>query len=131
MATIERRAFVKGATLGALAFTVGNSTVMLTARQARAGNVPFRLLKEAEADIIESIGDTLVQGARAAGVAHFVDHQVSVPPEEALLQARIFNVRPPFVSFYRAAITAKGLGPAKLMAQDAEISDAHWAFFKR
>jgi gluconate 2-dehydrogenase subunit 3-like protein len=106
MPTMERRAFMKGATLGALAFTVGGSTVMLTARQARARNVPFRLLKEAEADIIESIGDTLVQGARAAGVAHFVDQQVSVPPEEALLQARIFNVRPPFISFYRAAVTA-------------------------
>ena len=50
MATIERRAFMKGATLGALAFTVGGSTVMLTARQARARNVPFRLLKEAEAE---------------------------------------------------------------------------------
>jgi Gluconate 2-dehydrogenase subunit 3 len=106
MATIERRAFVKGATLGALAFTVGGSTVMLTARQARARNVPFRLLKEAEADIIESIGDTLVQGARAAGVAHFIDQQVSVPPGEALLEARPLNVRPPFINFYRAAIGA-------------------------
>ena len=106
MATIERRAFMKGATLGALAFTVGGSTVMLTAGEARARNVPFRLLKEAEADIIEAIGDTLVQGARSAGVAHFIDHQISVPAEEALLQARIFNVRPPFVNFYRAAVGA-------------------------
>jgi hypothetical protein len=114
MATIERRTFVKGATLGALAFTVGGSTVMLTARQARARNVPFRLLKEAEADIIESIGDTLVQGARAAGVAHFIDQQVSVPPEEALLQARILNVRPPFVNFYRTAVTAIDDGSKRL-----------------
>src|SRR5262245_38553852 len=106
MATIQRRAFMKGATLGALAFTVGGSTIMLTAREARARNFPFRLLKEAEADIIEAIGDTLVQGARAAGVAHFIDHQISVPAEEALLQARIFNVRPPFVNFYRAAVGA-------------------------
>src|SRR5215510_362532 len=106
MATIQRRAFMKGATLGALAFTVGGSTVMLTAGEARARNIPFRLLKQAEADIIEAIGDTLVQGARAAGVAHFIDHQISVPAEEALLQARIFNVRPPFVNFYRAAVGA-------------------------
>ena len=65
MADIERRAFVKGATLGALAFTVGGSTVMLTARQARAGNVPFRMLKENEAETIESMGETLVPGARS------------------------------------------------------------------
>ena len=104
MAIIERRAFIKGATLGALAFTVGGSTVMLTAGEARARNVPFRLLKDAEAEIIEAMGETLVQGARAAGVAHFIDHQISVPAEEALLQARIMNVRPPFANFYRAAV---------------------------
>ena len=29
-----------------------------------------------------------------------------MPPEQALLQARILNVRPPFANFYRAAIGA-------------------------
>ena len=106
MADIERRAFVKGATLGALAFTVGGSTVMLTTRQARAGNVPFRMLKENEAETIESMGETLVPGASTAGIAHFIDQQISCPPEEALLQARIFNVKPPFANFYRAAVKA-------------------------
>ena len=106
MADIQRRAFVKGATLGALAFTVGGSTVMLTARQARAGNVPFRLLKENEAETIESMGETLVPGARAAGIAHFVDQQIAVPPEQALLQLRILNAKPPFANFYRAAVRA-------------------------
>src|SRR5437868_12179114 len=91
MADIERRAFVKGATLGALAFTVGGSTVMLTAAQARAGNVPFRLLNGAEGETIEAIGETLVTGARSAGIAHFIDQQTAAPPEEALLQARIAN----------------------------------------
>ena len=106
MADIERRALVKGAALGALAFTVGGTTVMLTAGQARARNVPFRMLKENEADAIAALGETLVPGARNAGIAHFIDHQISVPPEEALLQARILHVRPPFVNFYRAAIGA-------------------------
>jgi hypothetical protein len=106
MADIERRAFVKGAALGALAFTVGGSTVMLTAQQARAGNVPFRLLKENEAETIESMGETLVPGARTAGIAHFIDQQIAAPPDEALLQARILNVRPPFANFYRAAVKA-------------------------
>jgi hypothetical protein len=106
MADIERRAFVKGATLGALAFTVSGSTVMMTARQARAVNVPFRMLKENEAETIESMGETLVPGARSAGIAHFIDQQISVPPEQALLQARILNVKPPFANFYRAAVRA-------------------------
>jgi hypothetical protein len=103
---IDRRNFMRGAAIGALAFTVGGAKVLLTAREARAQGVPFRLLKPEEAETIEALGETLVPGARAAGVAHFIDHQISVPPEEALLEARILNVRPPYANFYRAAVGA-------------------------
>jgi hypothetical protein len=106
MDAIERRAFMKGAGMGALAFTVGGAEVLLTPSEARARSVPFRLLKESEAETIAALGETLVPGARQAGVAHFVDHQLSVPAGQALLEARILNVRPPFVNFYRAAIGA-------------------------
>jgi hypothetical protein len=103
---MQRRAFVKGAALGTLAFTVGGAEILLTPGAARARGVPFRLLKANEAETIEALGETLVPGARAAGIAHFIDHQVSVPAEEALLEARIMNVRPPYVNFYRAAVGA-------------------------
>jgi hypothetical protein len=106
MNQIERRGFMKGAAIGALTFTVGGAEVMLTARQARAQSVPFRLLDAREAELIEAVGETLVPGARRAGIAHFIDHQLSVPPEDALLEARIVNIRPPYVNFYRAAIGA-------------------------
>ena len=98
----DRRQFM----IGALAFTVGGAQVLLTAREANAQGVPFRTLNAAEAETIESLGETLVPGARAAGVAHFIDHQVSLPAEEALLEARILNVRPPYLNFYRAAVGA-------------------------
>jgi hypothetical protein len=106
MANIERRAFVKGVALGALAFTVGGSTVMLTAREARAVNVPFRLLKANEAETIESMGEALVPGAREAGVAHFIDQQIAGSPDEALLNARIMNIKPPFENLYRGMVKA-------------------------
>src|SRR6516162_9869558 len=106
MNPIERRDFMKGAAIGALAFTAGGSEVLLTPREARAQNVPFRLLKANEAETIEALGESLVPGARAAGVAHFIDQQLSVPPDEALLEARILNVRPPYANFYRAAVAA-------------------------
>lgn len=106
MDPIERRDFIRGAATGALAFTVGGVEVLLTAREARAQNVPFRLLKAGEAETIEALGETLVPGARGAGVAHFIDQQLSVPPDEALLEARILNVRPPYANFYRAATGA-------------------------
>lgn len=103
---VDRREFMRGAALGALAFTVAGAQVLLTPRAARAQGVPFRLLQAREAETLEALGETLVPGARAAGIAHFIDHQIAVPPEEALLEARILNVRPPYANFYRAAIGA-------------------------
>jgi Gluconate 2-dehydrogenase subunit 3 len=105
MDDIERRSFVKGA-LGALAFTVGGAQVMLTPREAHAQAVPFRTLTAPEVETLEAVGETLVPTARASGIANFVDQQLSVPAEEALLEARILNVRPPYANFYRAALGA-------------------------
>jgi Gluconate 2-dehydrogenase subunit 3 len=104
MDAMERRVFLKGA--GMLAFMVGSARVMMTPSQARAQGVPFRLLRTPEAETIEALGETLVPGAQRSGIAHFIDHQISVPPGEALLEARQLNVKPPFINFYRAAIVA-------------------------
>jgi hypothetical protein len=106
MDQLERRQFVHGVALGALAFTVGGAKVLLTPRAARAQGVPLRTLRPQEAETLEALGESLVPGARQAGIVHFIDQQLSVPPEEALLEARILNVRPPYVDFYRAAIGA-------------------------
>jgi gluconate 2-dehydrogenase subunit 3-like protein len=104
MAGIARRGFVKGATLGALVFSVGGVEVLMTPNQARARNVPFRLLDGHQGETLEALGETLVPKAREAGIAHYIDQQLSVPPQESLLQARIFNFRPPFADFYRSTI---------------------------
>jgi hypothetical protein len=101
---IERRAFMQGA--GALVFVVGGTAVLLTPGEARAQGVPLRTLKPDEAETIEALGETLVPDARKAGIANFIDQQISVPAEEALLEARILNVRPPYANFYRAALGA-------------------------
>jgi len=106
MDAIERRAFMKGAGAGALAFTVGGAEVLLTPAQARAEGVPLRTLKADEAATIEAVGETLAPGARAGGIANFIDLQLSIPADEALLEARILNVKPPYANFYRAAIGA-------------------------
>jgi hypothetical protein len=106
MTAIERRAFMQGAGLGALAFTIGGAEVMLTPRQARAEGVPLRTLTSDQAATLDAVGETLVPGAKEAGITNFVDQQISIPPEQALLQARILSVRPPFANFYRAALAA-------------------------
>lgn len=105
METVRRRAFMQGAAAGALAFTVGGAEVLLLPSEARAQKVPLKVFSADEALRLEAVHETLVPGAREAGIAHFVDQQCSVPPHEALLGIRIGNVRPPFVNFFRAALT--------------------------
>jgi Gluconate 2-dehydrogenase subunit 3 len=118
MADIGRRGFVKGATLGALAFTVGGAEVIMAAGEARARGVPFRLLDAHQGETLEALGETLVPTAREAGIAHFIDQQLSVPPQESLLQARIFNFRPPFADFYRATIKTVDGASNKMFGRD-------------
>ncbi|HLH96132.1 MAG TPA: gluconate 2-dehydrogenase subunit 3 family protein [Xanthobacteraceae bacterium] len=104
MPELGRRDFVRGAGLGALLFTVAGREVWLTPRQARAEGVPFQVLKPHEVETLEAVGETLAIGARADGVAHFVDQQLTQPPAHALLSLRVTEVRPPYADFYRAAL---------------------------
>src|SRR5262245_17050233 len=106
MDNIERRVFLKGAVMGALAFTVGGVEVLLTPRDAHAQGIPVRTLNAAQVETREALGEALRPCAPQAGIAHFVDQQLSIPAEEALLEARILNVRPPYANFYRAALGA-------------------------
>ena len=106
MDPVKRRTFMQGAAAGALAFSVGGVEVMLTPGEARAQGVPLKVLTADEAKALEAVGEAFAPGAREAGIANFVDQQCSVPPHEALLNVRIANVQPPFVNFYRAALTA-------------------------
>src|SRR5262249_47932923 len=106
MSEIERRALMKGAALSALAFTVGGTKALLSPRQARAQHIAFNMLTPEQVETLEAMGETLVPGSKQAGISHFVDQQLSVPPGEALLEARILNVRPPYANFYRAALGA-------------------------
>jgi hypothetical protein len=106
MQDMERRAFMQGAAIGALAFSVGGAEVLLTPSAARAQGVPLRTLTADQAKTLEALGETLVPGARQAGIAHFIDQQISIPADDALLEARILNVRPPYANFYRAALGA-------------------------
>jgi hypothetical protein len=118
MADIGRRGFVKGATLGALAFTVGGVEMLMAPGEARARGVPFRLLDAHQGETLEALGETLVPQARESGIAHFIDQQLSVPAHESLLQARILNFRPPFAEFYRSAITTVDGASRKMFGKD-------------
>ena len=114
MDQIERRAFMKGAGSGVLAFTVGGAEVLLTPGAARTQGVPFRTLTAAQGETLEALGETLVPGARKPAFRISSTSRFRVPADEALLEARIFNVRPPFANFYRAALGAVDRGSEKV-----------------
>ncbi|MAF84725.1 MAG: gluconate 2-dehydrogenase subunit 3 family protein [Gammaproteobacteria bacterium] len=104
--TTTRRSFIRGTGLGLLSFTVAGSAVMLTPRDARARGASFQVLNNEEVELTEAFGEALVPGARESGIAHFIDQQLSVDANDALLMIKYFNVQPPYVDFYRTGLTA-------------------------
>ena len=120
MTSADRRLVLKGAALGALAYTVGGAEVLLSPRDAMAQAVPLKVLTPDERAALEAFGDTLLPGAKDAGLAHYVDQQLSVPASEALLMARAVGVMPPYANFYRAGLA--GLDAASQKAHGAKFA---------
>ena len=92
--------------IGLLPFLLGGCTELMTPEEAKARKVPLRTLTEGEARTLERFADTLLPGAEAAGVAHFVDHHLAVPAEDSLLMLRYLDVPPPYAGFYKAGLAA-------------------------
>lgn len=93
-------------TAGALWFQVAGVAQCLTPRAARAASADFRVLSATEVLALEALGETLLPGAREAGIAHFVDSQLAADPAESLLMIRYLDVPPPYVGFYRPVLAA-------------------------
>lgn len=70
-----------------------------SARTARAAGEPLGVLGPEQATTVEMLGDTLLPGAAAGGIAHFLDAQLRKSPEQALLTLRYLDVPPPYGTF--------------------------------
>jgi len=92
--TTSRRSFIHGTGLGLLSFTVAGSAVLISPRDARAKGADFHVLNDEEVELIEAFGEALAPGARENGIAHFIDQQLSVDANDALLMIKYFNIRP-------------------------------------
>jgi len=104
---INRRKFVRNTGLGALAFNIGGIPSLLTPREAHANGIEFKLLSNEDAALLAGFADNLLPGAAAAGVAHFVDHQLATDPQECLLMCKYFpQIKAPFATFYASGIAA-------------------------
>ncbi len=132
---LTRRAFAisAGAGLATMAGAAGHG--LLASAVAPPAKAEYRTLSPAEAATLEGLAEALVPGARDAGVARFIDDQLSVPAEKCALIVRYLGVALPFARFYKDAAhaadaaatnmfggTVEALGPEQMNALVAAIA---------
>ena len=102
----SRRSFIRNTGIGLLTFTIGGCEVEVTPEEARQQQIPFQVLNPQEVLTLEALGDALLPGSAAAGIAHFIDHQLNAVPQDQLLMIKYLGVSPPFSPFYSAGLAA-------------------------
>ena len=122
---VGRRGFLKSSGMGVLAFQLAGVELLLSPREARARSVPFKVLTPIEVTALEALGEVLLPGARDAGIAYFVDHQLAAEPADCLLLIRYLDVPPPYSNIYRPALAALNAASASAHKKSfAELAEA-------
>jgi hypothetical protein len=121
MTPFTRRNFLKQGALGVLTFSVGGCDVELTPREAHDRGVAMRVLSGSDTRILETLGEVLLPGSGAAGLAHYIDHQLAEPADKQLLMIKYLNVNPPFADFYRGGLAS--LNDVALAVHQSEFSE--------
>ena len=89
-----------------LSFYVAGCKVELTPEEARQQEIPFQVLQLDQVRILEAFGEVLLPGSAAAGLAHFIDHQLNAAPADQMLMIKFLGVNPPFTPFYKQGLAA-------------------------
>ncbi len=84
---------------------------MLTPAAARATGVPYRVFTPDQVRILESLGEVLVPGSKKAGLAHYIDVQLSGAPADSLLMIKYLGINPPYTPFYLSGLAAAERNP--------------------
>ena len=101
-----RRNFLRNTGVGLLTFYVSGCEVEMTPQEAREREIAFGVLSDAEVDTLDALGEVLLPGSAAAGLSHFIDHQLGTSPENQLLMIKYLGVPPPFAPFYQGGLAA-------------------------
>lgn len=104
--TQTRRKFLQHTGVGLLTFYVSGCEVEMSPQEAREQELPYGVLSSDEVQALEALGEVLLPGSAAAGLAHFIDHQLGATPDQQLLMIRYLGVNPPFTPFYRGGLAA-------------------------
>ncbi len=125
--TLDRRDLLKRAAGGLVLAQMASGLSWTTPARAAAAQAPLRTLSATEGWIIAGLGDVLAPGAATLGLAHYLDHHLSVAPAESLLMLRYLDVLPPYIGFYRAGLAATEALRARLLGVPLEaMTAADW-----
>lgn len=101
-----RRSFLRNTGIGLLTFYVSGCEVEMTPQEAREKDIAFGVLSDAEVSTLDALGEILLPGSAAAGLSHFIDHQLGTSAEDQLLMIKYLGVSPPFAPFYQGGLAA-------------------------
>ena len=96
---VTRRDLLQRMGTGLLPLTVSTVWGDLSPAQAKTQGVPLQTLSPAEGRTLEALGEVLLPGAAAAGVAHFVDDQLR--RDQPLLLITCLDYPGSYVRLYR------------------------------
>ena len=121
----SRRTFIRNTGVGLLTFYVSGCEVEMTPQEAREGEVAFGVLSGAEITTLDALGEILLPGSPAAGLSHFIDHQLGTAIEYQLLMIKYLGVPAPFAPFYQGGLAAlNGFSQAQKNQIFADLSQA-------
>ena len=104
--TQTRRTFLRTTGIGLLSFYVSGCKQELTPRQARQQKATYQVLEADQVQTLEALGEVLLPGSAAAGLAHFIDHQLNASAADQMLMIKYLGVDPPFTPFYSTGLAA-------------------------
>jgi hypothetical protein len=103
---ISRRRALKAGAGATIAVSVGGCIKQLTARDAQDVGITLQTLSDEEAAVLAALGETLVPGARDAGMVPYVDSGLTADVADCLLMIRYLDVPGPFAPFYKSGLAA-------------------------
>jgi Gluconate 2-dehydrogenase subunit 3 len=99
---ITRRDVLTRMGTGLVVITVSGPRGPIKPADARASGMKLRNLSAAEGRTLEALSDVLVPGAAAAGVVHFIDHQLG--RENPMLLLKYMDWPGSYVDFYKHGV---------------------------
>lgn len=118
-----RRSFIRNTGVGLLTFYVSGCEVEMTPQEARERAIAYGVLTDLEVSTLDALGDTLLPGAAAAGLSHFIDHQLGAPAEDQLLMIKYLGVPAPVAPFYQGGLAAlNGFSQSQIGQPFAELN---------